>query len=87
MLRRILLTTRLTASADSEPFLIDNTPPEITGLAGAVSGSKLDLRFHAKDAISTLGKAEYSINGSEWTVVEADHRVSPIRWSTTIACR
>jgi hypothetical protein len=66
----------LTASAESEPFLIDNTPPEITGLTGAVSGSKLDLHFHAKDAISTLGKAEYSINGSEWTVVEPTTRLT-----------
>ena len=66
----------LTASADSEPFLIDNTPPEITGLTGAISGSKLDVRFHAKDALSTLGKAEYSINGSEWTVVEPTTRLT-----------
>jgi len=66
----------LTAFADSEPFVIDNTPPEITGLSGAASGSKLDLRFHAKDALSTLGKAEYSINGSEWMVVEPTTRLT-----------
>jgi sugar lactone lactonase YvrE len=66
----------LTASADSEPFLIDNAPPEITGLTGAVSGSKIDLRFHVKDALTTLGKAEYSINGSEWMVVEPTTRLT-----------
>ncbi|MGA3202316.1 MAG: hypothetical protein ABSF12_07450 [Bryobacteraceae bacterium] len=66
----------LTAFADSEPFLIDNTPPEITGLTGVPSGSKVDVRFHAKDALSTLGKAEYSINGSEWMVVEPTTRLT-----------
>jgi hypothetical protein len=66
----------LTSSAVSEPFLIDNTPPEITGLTGVASGSKIDVRFHAKDALSTLGKAEYSINGSEWMVAEPTTRLT-----------
>jgi hypothetical protein len=66
----------LTASAESEPFLIDNAPPEITGLSGANQGTKLDIRFHAKDALSTLAKAEYSINGSDWMVVEPTTRLT-----------
>jgi hypothetical protein len=66
----------LTAMAESEPFLIDNTAPEITGLGGAVAGSKLEVRFHAKDALSTLGKAEYSINGGDWMVVEPTTRLT-----------
>ena len=66
----------LTTSAESEPFLIDNTPPEITGLAATASGGKLDIRFHAKDALTTLNKAEYSINGSDWMVVEPTTRLT-----------
>jgi sugar lactone lactonase YvrE len=66
----------LSASAESEPFLIDNAPPEITGLSASPSGGKLELRFHAKDALSTLGKAEYSINGSDWAVVEPTTRLT-----------
>jgi hypothetical protein len=66
----------LTATAESEPFVIDNTPPEITGLSGARAGSKLDVRFHAKDALSTIGKAEYSINGGDWIVVEPTTRLT-----------
>ncbi len=66
----------LTASAESEPFLIDNAPPEISGLTAAFSGGKLDVRFHAKDPLSTLGKAEYSINGSDWMVVEPTTRLT-----------
>jgi sugar lactone lactonase YvrE len=66
----------LTATADSEPFPIDNTAPEITGLSGTPAGSKLDVRFHAKDAMNALGKVEYSINGSEWMVVEPTTRLT-----------
>jgi sugar lactone lactonase YvrE len=66
----------MSASAESEPFLIDNTPPEITALSATPSGAKLDLRFHAKDALSTLGKAEYSVNGSDWAVVEPTTRLT-----------
>ncbi|HVP00398.1 MAG TPA: hypothetical protein VMT15_20140 [Bryobacteraceae bacterium] len=66
----------LTTSADSEPFVIDNTPPEITGLTAAASGNKFDVRFHAKDALSTLAKAEYSVNGGDWTVAEPTTRLT-----------
>lgn len=66
----------LTVAAESEPFLIDNAPPEITGLAATPSGGKLDVRFHAKDALSTLAKAEYSVNGGDWTVVEPTTRLT-----------
>jgi sugar lactone lactonase YvrE len=66
----------LTASEESEPFLIDNAPPEITGLNATLSGAKIDVRFHAKDGLSTLSKAEYSINGAEWMVVEPTTRLT-----------
>ncbi len=66
----------LAASEESEPFLIDNAPPEITGLSATPSGAKLDVRFHAKDGLSTLAKAEYSINGGDWSVVEPTTRLT-----------
>ena len=60
----------LTASKESDPFLIDNTPPEITwGPAGS-------LQFHAQDALSTLGKAEYSVNGGDWMLIEPTTRLT-----------
>jgi len=97
----------LTGSLESDPFLIDNTPPEITGLEGRVfvpisqtqNGPRIEVRFHAKDALSNIGKAEYSVNGGEWLVVEPvtrltdsseeDYRVSIDRGQgeTTIAVR
>jgi hypothetical protein len=66
----------LTGMRETEPFLIDNTPPEISGLSAAPAGAKLELRFHAKDALSWLDKAEYSVNGGEWMVVEPTTRLT-----------
>ena len=60
----------LTGVRESDPFLIDNTPPVITW---GPSGS---LQFHVSDALSTLGKAEYSVNGGDWMVVEPTTRLT-----------
>ncbi len=59
-----VLTTRL----ESDPFLIDNTPPKITSLTATRNGGKLEVRWHAADALNNLEKAEYSLDGGEWTV-------------------
>jgi hypothetical protein len=54
---------------ESDAFWIDNTPPKITGLAATRAGGKLEVRWHAADALNTIAKAEYSLDGGEWTVV------------------
>jgi len=59
----------LTARLESDPFLIDNTPPKITGLTAARNGNQLQVRWHAADALNNVEKAEYSLDGGEWTVV------------------
>lgn len=59
----------LTAHAESEPFLIDNTPPKITGLTATRNGAKVQVRWHAADALNSIAKAEYSMDGGEWTIV------------------
>jgi len=59
----------LTSRLESDTFLIDNTPPRITGLAAARNGGKLEIRWHAADALNNIGKAEYSLDGGEWTIV------------------
>jgi sugar lactone lactonase YvrE len=66
----------LSSSFESDPFLIDNTPPDITGLTASPAGGKVEIRFHAQDALSNLGKAEYSINGGDWMVVEPSTRLT-----------
>lgn len=67
----------LTASLVSDPFLIDNTPPQISNLNGAVgSGNKLDIHWTARDGRSNIDHAEYSVNGGEWTRVDPVGRLS-----------
>jgi hypothetical protein len=67
----------LTASLISDPFLIDNTPPQILNLAGAAaSGNKLEVRWSARDARSTIDHAEYSVNGGDWVLIDPVSRLS-----------
>ncbi|MEN6532692.1 MAG: hypothetical protein ABFD89_03465 [Bryobacteraceae bacterium] len=54
----------------SEPFTIDNSAPAISGLTATRSGGKLVVRWNARDALSVIKRAEYSVNGGEWTFVE-----------------
>ncbi len=56
----------LSSSLESDPFTIDNTPPEITNVSLADTGAQRAIRFTAKDALSWIDKAEYSVNGGEW---------------------
>lgn len=69
----------LTGQLVSDPFLIDNTPPEISGLSATVAGDKLSVRWKAVDARSVIDKAEVSVNGGDWTVVEPTTRLSDSR--------
>src|SRR5579872_6764502 len=58
----------LTARLVSDPFLIDNTAPQITGLTAVRNGNQIQVRWHAADALNDVAKAEYSLDGGEWTV-------------------
>lgn len=53
----------------SELFAIDNTAPAIRELRAELSGAKLRVRFNGADAASMIEKAEYSLDGGEWTAV------------------
>jgi hypothetical protein len=59
----------LSTSMVSDPFLIDNTPPRIASLAASASGGKLHATWSAADALSDIKKAEYSLDGGDWTLV------------------
>ena len=59
----------LSTSMVGDPFLIDNTPPRIAGLAASASGGKLHATWSAADARSNIKKAEYSLDGGDWTLV------------------
>jgi hypothetical protein len=66
----------LTSRAESAPFIIDNTPPRVTGLAAARNADKLVVKWHAADALNIIDKAEYSLDGGDWTVVAPVNRIS-----------
>ena len=66
----------LTARMESDVFVIDNTPPAIAGLSAIRNGGKLEVKWHAADALNNIGKAEYSIDGGEWTVAAPVGRLS-----------
>ncbi len=66
----------LNCSLVSDPFLIDNTPPQILNLTSAISGNKVELRWKARDARSDIDRAEYSINGGEWLLIEPVNKLS-----------
>jgi sugar lactone lactonase YvrE len=58
----------LSTSAESDPFLIDNTPPRIAHLAATRTGDKLHAAWSASDALNNIKKAEYSVDGGDWTM-------------------
>lgn len=66
----------LTGSLVSEPLLIDNTAPGITGLTAARNGAKLEVHWHAADALSRIAKAEYSLDGADWIVAAPSSGIS-----------
>ena len=50
----------------SAVFTIDNTPPQIQVLSQAVQAKLATIKFKAFDSVSSLRRAETSIDGSEW---------------------
>jgi WD40 repeat protein len=66
----------LSTQLETERFVIDNTPPQITGLAGTRTGTAVTVKWKARDEKSTIHRAEYSINGNEWVVVQPTTRLS-----------
>ncbi|MGH9722136.1 MAG: hypothetical protein ACRD8O_18155 [Bryobacteraceae bacterium] len=49
-------------------FEIDNSPPRITELQANRKGTGISLKWRATDAMTVISKAEYSIDGGDWTV-------------------
>src|SRR5258706_3028893 len=67
----------LTTERESERFVVDNSPPAIEGLK-AVAGKDqsgpnvlyfTSVQFTARDATSSIDRAQYSIDGGEWIIV------------------
>lgn len=73
------LEQALSSELDSEIFLIDNTPPRISGLTASRTGSNLQVRWKATDALSVISKAEYSVDGGDWLVTLPTTKLSDSR--------
>lgn len=66
----------LSAVLVSDPFLIDNTPPQISNLVAAPRSDAVVVKWRARDARSIIDRAEYSINGGDWIVTEPTAKLS-----------
>jgi hypothetical protein len=66
----------LTSSFESDPFTIDNTPPEITDVKITKDGTQDRISFTAKDALSWVDKAEHSVNGGDWMLLQPVNKVT-----------
>ena len=59
----------LSAERLSDPFDVDNNPPQIAPIQAAVSGSSLKLEFEVQDSFSDVGEVFYSVNAREWELL------------------
>ena len=66
----------LESTAVTDPFLIDNTKPQIEGLSAKWNGSQIAVTWSATDERSPVRRAQYSLNGEEWTRVEPENGLS-----------
>ena len=66
----------LSAQLVSRPFLIDNSPPRITGPTATRASGGLEVRWKSVDAHSLVARAEYSLDGGDWLVAQPTTRVS-----------
>ncbi|MEZ5401608.1 MAG: hypothetical protein R2729_18185 [Bryobacteraceae bacterium] len=69
----------LSATIESDPFLIDNTSPKIAGLAAARNGNRVEVKWSAEDERSKLVLGEYSVDGGDWLAAEPATRLSDAR--------
>jgi hypothetical protein len=53
----------------SPRFVVDNTPPVITGLRAATATDDAVIHFDARDPSSPLARAEYSVDAGPWTLL------------------
>lgn len=59
----------LTSQRESDRFVVDNTPPGITGLTADAAAAGVRVRFQASAPVSFVAKAQYSLDAGDWTLV------------------
>jgi WD40 repeat protein len=76
--------TALTAERISERFEVDNTPPVIEHLqavsgitfSGSVASAFIVVKFTARDAGSSVERAQYSLDGGDWILISPAANIS-----------
>jgi hypothetical protein len=66
----------LSAERESDHFIIDTTPPVLTGLQGSLQGGVLHAALVATDATSPIAHAEYSLDAGVWQYLEPVGKLS-----------
>jgi hypothetical protein len=74
----------LKTERESERFEVDNTPPVIEQFEATVAVTRggspayvsIIVKFAARDAASNIERAQYSVDGGEWTLVAPATRIS-----------
>ena len=66
----------LTAERESERFVVDNTPPVIEGLNALPGKLQSSIQFTARDATSSIERAQCSIDGGDWIIVSPKGGIS-----------
>ena len=74
-------TTALTTERISERFEVDNTPPVIEHLqaefrAADKASNSIAVKFTARDAASSVERAQYSLDGGDWILVSPAGNIS-----------
>jgi hypothetical protein len=60
----------LTGKKVSERFVIDTTPPLISGMTAQLVNGKIHTEFTAADATSPISHAEFSVDAGPWQYIE-----------------
>ena len=61
---------------ESERFEVDNTPPAISKVDAVAANATAQVQFSATDATSSIDRAQYSLDGGEWTLVAPKSGIS-----------
>ena len=59
----------LKTERESERFEVDNTPPAIGKVEATVTDGTAQVKFTASDRGSSIDRAQYSLDGGDWTLV------------------
>jgi len=61
---------------ESERFEVDNTPPAISKVEATVTNASAQVQFSATDGTSSIDRAQYSLDGGDWTLVAPKSGIS-----------